>query len=182
MVLHVRGWAAPGSVRGAFPHTWFCLNPQVGVQLSRAGRKCTTDVHQECTTDVHQKCTRHVHRKCTTYVRPKCTTHVHQNAPPCSEPAPATSKAGSEPGGRTRTMETPSPGRAPGDALLLMVFSMLVPTAPPVPAVCGSERGSCRRGGRSPRPGGGDDPDRPRPARDRGTGRAIPPGRGCWLT
>jgi len=116
------------------------------LRLSRAGRKCTTDVHQECATDVHRKCTRHVHRKCTTYVRPKCTTHVHQHAPPCPEPAPATSKAGSEPGGRTRTMETPSPGRVPGDALLLMAFSMLVPTAPPVPAVCGSERGSCRRG------------------------------------
>ena len=34
MTLHVRGWAAPGSVRGAFPQTLFCLNPQVRVQFS----------------------------------------------------------------------------------------------------------------------------------------------------
>jgi len=33
MTLHVRGWAAPGSVRGVFPQAWFCLNPQVGVQF-----------------------------------------------------------------------------------------------------------------------------------------------------
>jgi len=32
MALHVRGWAAPGSLRGAFPQAWFCFNPQVGVQ------------------------------------------------------------------------------------------------------------------------------------------------------
>jgi len=34
MALRVRGWAAPGSVRGVFPRAWFCLNPQVGVQSS----------------------------------------------------------------------------------------------------------------------------------------------------
>ena len=34
MALRVRGWAAPGSVRGAFPQALFCLNPQVGVQSS----------------------------------------------------------------------------------------------------------------------------------------------------
>ena len=34
MALYVRGGVAPGSVRGAFPQAWFCLNPQVGVQFS----------------------------------------------------------------------------------------------------------------------------------------------------
>jgi len=34
MALHVRGWAAPGSVRGAFPQAWLCLNPPAGVQFN----------------------------------------------------------------------------------------------------------------------------------------------------
>ena len=34
MALQVRGWAAPGSVRGAFAQAWSCLTPQVGVQFS----------------------------------------------------------------------------------------------------------------------------------------------------
>jgi len=47
--------------------------------VSSAGRRCTTDVHQECTSDVHRK----------------STTYVHPNVPPCPESAPATPQAGS---------------------------------------------------------------------------------------
>jgi hypothetical protein len=89
----------------------------VGAGLSRAGRKCTIDVHQECTTDVYRKCTRHVRQECTTCVRPICTMHVHQDVPPCSEPPPAVPEAGSELGCRTHGTGTPSPRRRSGNAV-----------------------------------------------------------------
>ena len=54
----------------------------IGHQLSRAGRKCTTHVHQKSTRHIHQECTTHVHRKRTMYVRPKCTTLLRTC--PCS--------------------------------------------------------------------------------------------------